>query len=139
MCTKLNQFIHVPPRCAARYQNYSEGEWRVARRLLKVAIPQCCTVIETLHIAMQATQDMLGFQEPCRATPKSHADGSGTPVRIWWCTLEDGPSTALLAFMETPYQFEARTRVRTRTRKATDPDCHCQCLCLRLLQNGQVF
>jgi len=45
------------------YQNYSEGEWRVARRLLK------------------ATQDMLGFQ--------------------------DGPSTALLAFMETPYQFEA--------------------------------
>eukprot|EP00439_Symbiodinium_sp_Y106_P049645 s2650_g6.t1 len=71
------------------YQNYSEGEWRVARRLLK------------------ATQDMLGFQEPCRATPKSHADGSGTPVRIWWCTLEDGPSTALLAFMETPYQFEA--------------------------------
>jgi len=45
------------------YQNYSEGEWRVARRLLK------------------ATQDMLGFQ--------------------------DGPSTALLAFMEAPYQFEA--------------------------------
>lgn len=44
------------------YQNYSEGEWRVARRLLK------------------ETQDMLGFQ--------------------------DGPSTALLNFMET-YHFEA--------------------------------
>ncbi|CAJ1449803.1 unnamed protein product [Effrenium voratum] len=47
------------------YQNYSQGEWRVARRLLK------------------ATQDMLGFQ--------------------------DGPSTALLTFMEA-YQFEAPSK-----------------------------
>eukprot|EP00440_Ansanella_granifera_P046420 gb/GFBE01050273.1/.p1 GENE.gb/GFBE01050273.1/~~gb/GFBE01050273.1/.p1 ORF type:complete len:1006 (+),score=225.91 gb/GFBE01050273.1/:1-3018(+) len=45
------------------YQNYSQGEWVVARRLLK------------------ETQVMLGFQ--------------------------DGPSGALLSFMETPYQFEA--------------------------------
>eukprot|EP00913_Durusdinium_trenchii_P024815 g23291.t1 len=44
------------------YQNYAEGEWRVARRLLK------------------ATQGMLGFQ--------------------------DGPSTAILNFMES-YHFEA--------------------------------
>jgi len=45
------------------YQNYSQGEWRVARRLL------------------METQAMLGFQ--------------------------DGPSGALLTYMESPYQFEA--------------------------------
>eukprot|EP00931_Biecheleriopsis_adriatica_P060415 TRINITY_DN36286_c0_g1_i1.p1 TRINITY_DN36286_c0_g1~~TRINITY_DN36286_c0_g1_i1.p1 ORF type:complete len:1009 (-),score=203.90 TRINITY_DN36286_c0_g1_i1:122-2779(-) len=45
------------------YQNYSQGEWMVARRLLK------------------ETQVMLGFQ--------------------------DGPSGALLSFMEHPYGFEA--------------------------------
>jgi len=45
------------------YQNYSQGEWQVARRLLNT------------------TLDMLGSK--------------------------DGPSGALLTFMETPYQFEA--------------------------------
>merc|ERR1712060_859516 len=45
------------------YQNYSQGEWQVARRLLTT------------------TLNMLG--------------------------AKDGPSSALLSFMETPYQFEA--------------------------------
>merc|ERR1719436_628771 len=53
------EFIHV---FNMGYQNYSQGEWKVAQRLL-------CR-----------TKSMLG--------------------------VEDGPSNALLRFMETPFQFQ---------------------------------
>jgi len=55
-----NEFVHV---FNMGYQNYSQGEWEVAQRLLL------------------RTRTMLG--------------------------VEDGPSIALLRFMESPYQFEA--------------------------------
>lgn len=69
-----------------RYQNYSQGEWQVARTLLS------------------KTHGMLGEKD--RGRPQL-VGATGLVLKQRFPSLQDGPSGALLRFMETPYQFKA--------------------------------
>ena len=74
-----------------RYQNYSQGEWQVARTLLS------------------KTHGMLGEKDRGRPQLGKVRRGKRSKTTVSQ-SLQDGPSGALLRFMETPYQFKAFRR-----------------------------